>query len=167
MGDEDDRLLGFLPEIQEFPTQESGSDFIEGAEWLVHQQRGRIDRHSTGYRGSLTLSTGEVTGPRIGKLLDAAQAKEMIHEFVPSGLGEPRRFEREVDVLSHRPPRQEPIILEYISQAGELVGDHQALVENHVSVDAYSPLQGNEQAAEDVEKRRLPTAARAEDAHKF
>jgi len=68
----------------------------------------------------------------------------MFHELIPFRLGYPRGFQGELDIPPDRSPWEEAIILKYISNAGELIGYHLAIVINQVSIESYSSPCGNE-----------------------
>src|SRR5580692_6624295 len=58
MGDEDNRLLGLVPKPQKLFVEMVTHDFVERAEWFVHQQERRFERQSARDRSALLHTTG-------------------------------------------------------------------------------------------------------------
>src|SRR5579862_1458049 len=57
--DEENRKLGFLPELQELFLHLKASKGVEGGEWLVHQENPRFHGEGTGDGGPLLHAAGQ------------------------------------------------------------------------------------------------------------
>ena len=66
VGDEDDRLLEFLLQLEELVLQALARDRIDRPERLVHQQHRRIAAESPGHADPLALTAGELVGEAPG-----------------------------------------------------------------------------------------------------
>ena len=62
VGDEDHRLLGLRPELQQLLVQMVAHDLVERAERLVHQQQVGIEGERAGDRGALLHAAGQLPG---------------------------------------------------------------------------------------------------------
>ena len=108
MGDEADRLIGAVPELQELFVEMVADDFIERAEGLVHQEEIGVEGERPGDRSALLHAARELPGKL---LLEPGELDHPEHPFHPRLLLRPRiahDLERQPDVPRDRPPRKQP-----------------------------------------------------------
>ena len=112
MGHEDHRRTTGLPDPQQLQVEALAGHLVEGAEGLVHQQQGRIERERTGDRYALLHAAREL--PRV-VVLEAGELDQPNHFLDP--LGAPpappaSQLEWEGDVFGDRPPVVQDRVLE-------------------------------------------------------
>jgi hypothetical protein len=157
VGDEHDRLLGVEMQSQQLILQQPPRLCVYGSERLVHQQDARIDGERARETDPLLHAAGQLS------------RKMLFESFEPDGLDQPARdllalrlahatqLEAKRDARQHVGPRQQRRLLKDDRPFGTRTGDAR-------SVDQHLAGVGSDQSRQDPQQRRLPTAARADDA---
>lgn len=68
MSNEDDGFIQAAGEGAEFALKLCTGDGIEGAEWLIHEENGRVGSEGARDADTLALAPGELAGMPCGKL---------------------------------------------------------------------------------------------------
>jgi hypothetical protein len=142
---------------------------VESREGLVEEQQGGARRHRPGQGHPLLLTARELRGFAVQEAIEAQQGRRVPHPLfdVAARRPAPRAAQGEAaaaglqaegDVLPHGEMREEGVGLEDDSHVPPL-GGHARHV---LAVEQDLPLKRVEQAAEELEKRRLARAGRAD-----
>ena len=83
VGDEDDRRPDPLPEAEQLDVEALAGERVEGAERLVEEEHGRLERERPGDRDPLAHPAGELARPRVGPAVEADEAEEVAGAGVP------------------------------------------------------------------------------------
>ena len=151
MRDEQDGLAGFLPDAQQLDLHQIAGLGIERRERLVHQQDVRIGGERAGETDALLHAARELVRVVPFEADEADHLDEPLGDAVTRSGRDALQFKSELDVALHRPPGQEPELLEHHGTIGPGTGD-------------FSPVHGQfagigpQQAEQDIEERALATA---------
>ena len=111
MGDEQDRRAGVLPQPQQFLVEPVAGDLVERAERLVHQQQLGIVDERAGDRDALAHAARQFVGIGLLPARQADQRQQFARLEGAAPLAAAADFERQLDVLERRAPRQQRGVL--------------------------------------------------------
>ncbi len=119
MGDEDDRLLEFLLQLEELVLESLPGDGIHRAERLVHEQHRGVGAQRPGHPDSLALSSRELVWETAGVAVgfEADQLEQLVDaslHAVPVPAEQPGH---DGDVVEDPPMREEPALLDHVADA--------------------------------------------------
>lgn len=119
MCNEKDGFAEAAGEGAEFALEFTTSDGIEGAEWFVHKQNGRVGSEGAGDTDTLALPSGELTGIAGGKLgrIEAYETKEILDASCDPGCLPMLKARNESNILRNRKVGKQPGFLNDVSDA--------------------------------------------------
>src|SRR5882757_4525361 len=156
VGDEDDRRLPLLPEVQDGLLHGRFGDRVEGAERLVHQQHLGVVDQGPCDGTPLLHAAGELAGEVVLEAAEPHQAEPLGGAFHAFRFRYPPDLERHHDVLDRRQPGEEVRVL----------GDVPDLLLLQVAVvlhQVHLARSGPEQPRSDVQQRALAASAWSDD----
>jgi hypothetical protein len=168
MGDDDDRHPAVAVQLAERGHQLIRGGRVELAGRLVGEDHGRLVHEGSRDRHALLLAAGQLGRPMAGPGAEANELEQLLRAS-PS-VASPRPVaERQEDVLDRGQRRDEVELLE--DEADPLAPDRRQVAvgcADHVPpVDGQGPVGRSQQAAEEVEQRRLAGARPAHDRHEL
>ena len=107
VADEDDGLLQFGLQLQQFVLQLAANQRVQRRERLVHQKDGGVGSEGTRQTDTLLHAAGQFVGVLLRPLFEADQLQLLGHTLPALGFRHTRQFEPEPDILLHRAPRQQ------------------------------------------------------------
>src|SRR5258708_3158130 len=156
VGDEDDGLLGALPEERHFLLHRLARLGVERAEGLVHQEHLGIEGEHARERDALLHAAGELGGVVIAEFAEAGHVEGLGDHIVDVRARGALRLESPGDVAGDRLPRKERELLEHHAAVGAWFFDF-------LPIDADRAGIGADEAAHHVQEGALAAAARADD----
>ena len=144
-----------LPQFQQLAAQVLRGEHVQRAEWLVHQQRGRLHDEGTGETDTLAHSAGQFLG--ISRLVpvQAHHVDRAQRPLGPRRRRHPPRLQPDLHVLLHGEPGQQRERLEH--HRGVPVGPYQPpAAEQHLALGRC------DQAGDAAQQGGLAAAAAAE-----
>ena len=143
-----------LPGLQQFLLQLGAGLGVQGAEGLIHQQHLGVHGVGPGDGHPLLHAAGQFLGVAFGELLQFHHLQVLPGDLVALLLALALQLQAELDVLFHRQPGEEGVLLEHDAAVG---AGALHLFAVHVDV----ALGGGVQAADDVEEGGLAAAGGA------
>ena len=134
---------------------------VEVAERLVEQERLRLRDQHARQSDALLLPARELPRPALAELLEADHVERFQREPAALPLPHPVHLQPELDVLEHRPVREQREVLED-GRRGPLVGRER---DERLSVEEDVPARREVVAADHPERGRLAATRRAEQDH--
>src|SRR6267378_1149607 len=154
--DEEHGLPPLLPEPGQRVLHPGARLGVEGAEGLVEQQDGRIvgehacDLHHLGH------ACGQFLRIRFLERREPDQPEQLVADRSPRRRQQPPGEKAELDVLAHRHPGKDRLLLENVSPLPPGPVDRSTRA-------AHRSLRGAKKPGKDAQQRRLSTPHRAED----
>ena len=103
VGDEDDRLAPFLPDLLDIAVELLARHGVERGERFVHQQDPRVRRQGAGQGDALFHSTGELMHICLHELFQTHQVEKEFRDFASFGIAQPGlQFQTKHDVAEKR-----------------------------------------------------------------
>src|SRR6185437_1445825 len=114
-------LAGFHPDLLNEEIHFIAGEGVEGAERLVHEQYGRVDRQAANDRGALLHSARKLARKFILKASETDAVEKLAY---PLAIGPyPFQLEGKIDIGFEIAPGQQIGILEYHGDFGMRLGD--------------------------------------------
>ena len=132
MRDKNDGGFEFEPDLQQEPLHQHARLKVEGSEWLIHHDKIGIFDQCARDRHTLLHATGKLMRPVVGELGQPYPFQEPGDPPFAFGLRHLLHGEPEADVVLHREPREQRMILEYHD-------DSRCRTRNRFSVDRDAP----------------------------
>ncbi|MNM93028.1 hypothetical protein D3C81_1053890 [compost metagenome] len=155
VGNQEHRLGGALPDLQQQLLHLLAGEGVEGAEGFVHQQHARVGSERAGQADTLLLAARELPDAALFKTAKIDQCEHFpgaSFAFVPGNTGQ---LQAEADVGQHVLPGQQRVVLEHHAALGARAFDRHA-------VEGDAPGAGFDETGNQVQQRSLATAGRAE-----
>ncbi len=159
MGDEDRRDADLAQDLAQLRPHLLAQLPVEGGERLVEQQDARRVHEGARQRGALLHASRELARPPLPLPLQADEGQRLVHAAPDLGLGHAALAQAEGHVLEHRHVGEERVGLEHHAEP-PLVGRARRHV---LAVDDHAAGARRHEARDQVERRRLPAAGRAEE----
>jgi len=160
VGDEDDRLPQAAMEFAELELQPRAGDGVQGAKWLIHEQRPGGGSNGAGNADALLLSAGKL-GRIAGSVLVGRQTDE-VKQFVDAlrdlFLVPAQELRHDGDVLSHGVVRKETALLDDVPHVPSQVRTRELLRRRAVDVDRA--FGGVVEPVDQFQERGLATTGR-------
>ena len=118
VGDENDGLARARQQHREILAQHHAGLLVERAERLVHQQDVGFQAERARQRRALAHAAGQLSRKMLGEAVEADRFQRTARALVPFGLRHALKLHAEHDVLEHRVPRKQRVLLEH---EGEIV----------------------------------------------
>src|ERR1700730_594982 len=160
MRDEQDRLLRLQPDSQQLFLHELASLRVERCKRLIHQENFRVDKQRPGKVHALLHPTRQFVGIMVLETGKANKVDEMGGPLLSLSPGHAEAFEPVADISQHGPPRQQRGLLENHGAVGSGPG-------HGLTIDQNAPRARRNQAVDDRQKGRFPTARWADNGDKF
>jgi hypothetical protein len=128
---------------------------VERAERLVHQQDRGLGRERAGDADPLAHAARELVGGRPGEALEPDQGQQLPGPLAPPPPAPALQLEAEGDVVLHRRPGQQRVLLEDDAAVGARAGDLGTVDRDRAGAE-------RQEAGDGVEQGRLPAAGGAE-----
>src|SRR3984957_14362401 len=161
VGHEHDGLVGARQEHREVLAQHHAGLLVERAERLVHEQDIGLQAQGARQRGALAHATRQLARIVIGEIREPDRIERVLGALLALGLAHALEHHAELDVLDHRAPREQRVLLEH---EGDLLRHRSA----HPLVADLDRAGGRlHQSAHDAEKRALAAAARPDQAQEL
>src|SRR5579884_1009922 len=160
VGDEDHGLRRALEDAHELRLHEPARLRIERAEGFVHQQDRRIEGERARNRGALLHAAGKLRGIAVLEALQADELDEVLRALLALRLRHPLPLETVENVAAHRLPRKQGEVLEDDAAIGAGARDFLAVDRDAAGLD-------RQEAADEIEQRRLAAAGRTEQRDEF
>jgi hypothetical protein len=113
VGDEHDGDAAAGPDRQQLALELLSGERIERAERLVHQQDAGIVGEHARNGDALLHAAGELVRVAIGGALEAYEFHELVGDRLHLGARQPPLARAEADVLAHRHPGEQRVVLEH------------------------------------------------------
>ena len=158
--DQDDRLAGFLPQLQNKALHLFPGEGIQRAERFVHQDHIRIIGEAAGKRDTLLHAAGKLVNRLFSKILQAHSLQQVLDLFPGLGFRFSGHVRPEGDVFLDGQPFEQ----------GALLKDHAAFgarSRDGMVVQTHLTRSGRQEPGNYVEERCLATAGRSEDGDDF
>ena len=161
VGDDEDGLGGdglLLPELEEFGAEVFGSQDVEGAEGLVHEEDFGLDNEGAGEADALAHAAGELLGVGGLEAVEADGVEDLEGEAAALGGLDATGFEGGFDVFEDGEPREEGEALEDDGDVDVSRGDGLAVPEDLAGG-------GGGEAGEHAHEGRFAGAGGAQEGH--
>ena len=155
VGNQEHRLGGPLPHLQEQLLHLLAGKRVEGAERLVHQQQARVGRQRAGQPHALLLSARKLPDMSLAKAGQVDQREHFTGFLFTPGARHAGQFQAKTDVAQHVLPGQQGVVLEHHAAVGA-----RALHRDAIEGDASAA--GRDETRDQVEQRGLATARGAQ-----
>ncbi|MNF85481.1 hypothetical protein D3C84_678770 [compost metagenome] len=127
MGDEHHGGADARPDIQQQFLHVQAGQGVEGTERFVHQQQARtIDQHPGDFH-PLLHAAGKLIRPSLGKAFKAHQREDFVGGFMPFDFADSAHFQPESDVVAHRSPREQRVLLKHHAALRRGAGHRRAI----------------------------------------
>ncbi len=160
VGDEHDRLPEARLEAEELVLEPLATDGVHGAEWLVHEQDGRIGGHGPRHAHALALPAGQgrwVTVP-VGRRVEAHQLEQLLDALGDPGRRPAEQARHDGHVVADGQVREQPDLLDDVADPPPQLDRGQG---GHVlAVDGDPAARRLDQAVDHLHRRRLAAAGR-------
>ena len=113
MGDEHDGDAAARPDREQLTLKLLAGERIERAERLVHQQDAGVVGEHARDGDALLHAARELVRVAIGRALEPDQLHELVRDLVDLAARQPALARAEADVLAHRHPGEQRIVLEH------------------------------------------------------
>lgn len=155
--DEDHADAEFLPQAQQLVLQRGARDGVDRREGLVHQQDLGLVDQGAGHGNPLAHAAREFVRVAIRHLRQTDDIEEAPGLVPAFGLADATHLQAELDVLPHRHPGKQRILLE--DDAALRAGRF-----DRPAAEAQAPLRGSEKPGDHVQQGALAAAGRPDDA---
>ena len=132
MGDKNDCRFEFEPDFQQKSLHQRAGLKVEGSKWLIHHDEFGTFDQCAGDRHTLLHATGKLMRSVVGELRQSYPFQEPRDPALAFGFRHLLHGEPEADVVLHREPREQRMILEYHD-------DSRCRTRNRFSVDRDAP----------------------------
>src|SRR5579859_2169018 len=123
MGDEDAGDAGALPYLQQLALQLLARQRVERAEWLIHEEDvGVVGEHARD-RDALLHAAGELARVAIGETFEPDELEVLAADGIDLMARQAALARPETDVLAHRHPWKQRIVLEHYAAVATGTGD--------------------------------------------
>src|SRR5580765_3746438 len=130
VGHEDHSASGFSPDLLEFIVEHVARLGIERREGLVHQQDIRLSRERAGKRYSLAHAARKLVRTAVLKLREMHEAQIVTNLLFPLSLRETLHLQSEFNVLCHRQPGEQAMVLKHKDAIGPW-GSHIVVIDGN------------------------------------
>ena len=158
MGHENGRQAKPRLDLAQLDLHRGAQVAVQRRERLVQQQYARTDHERAGQGHALLLATGQLFGAAVCEILQLDQRQRIAHAGLDLGLGNAAGAHAVSHVLRHRHMREQGIVLKHdadLSTVRRHLGDQ-------IAVDEKLSLIGLQKARNQVQKRGLAAAGRAQ-----
>ncbi len=156
VGDEEYRLAGLFPDVEQVVPHAGARLLVERRKGLVHQDQTRVLREAARDGDALPHAARQLVRIVVRKFAQAHELEQRRATLAPRRAVHPAQVEREFHVGERGFPRQQRRVLEH----------HPDLVRhgcaNALAFDARLPARRRDQAGEDLEQRGLAATARSD-----
>ena len=154
--------LVLIADLHELLLQVAPAEGIEGPEGFIEQQQLRLDRQGAGDRHPLAHAAGQFAGQLVAGMAQAHHLDVLLHQGLAVLAGEAGHhlIDGQGDVLLHREPGQQRVVLEH----HHLVG---ARALHRFAIHQHRAARGQIEAGDHVQQRALATAGVADQGDEF
>ena len=160
MGHEQHRLLGFLPDAQQFRLHDVAGLGIERGERLIHQQHVGIGRECARQPDPLFHAARKLVGIMLLEAYKPHHFDKILADRASFGLAHALELETQLDIVGDRSPRQQAELLEHHRAVGAGSG-------NRPTIDHPGPGVGRYQSEQHIQERAFAAARRTHDGHEL
>ncbi|MOA00108.1 hypothetical protein D3C78_1194560 [compost metagenome] len=155
VGDQEHRLGGALPDLQQQLLHLLAGKGVESAERFVHQQHARVGGEGASQADTLLLAARKLPDAALFKTGQIDQGEHFPGASFAFFPGDTGQLQAEPDVGQHVLPWQQRVVLKHHAALGTRAFDGHA-------VEGDAPGAGFDETGNQVQQRSLATAGRAE-----